>query len=255
MASAPAVNGTWSVASVAGQLVGGVSSGVGGAAQEVGEQFELGVGVAGAELVHRGVHPRVQADQLGAAVAQRADDDGAAVVRVALAGDPAAAFEPVEDAGHGGGVQPGASGQGAGAERAVAVDELQAVQVDVFEVSVGADVVVEQRQLHAQLAQRLFDGVDGAPSAPLSVWSPCLRHVHMIWSPYLLDYGRQCSRGRGPRPDESFAMFIAYVTVSGLLTAYLAFSVAAGLRPLSPGSHRHGQGGRAAIVAAHAGHL
>jgi len=39
-----------SVASVAGQLVGGVSSGVGGAAQEVGEQFEFGVGVSGAPI-------------------------------------------------------------------------------------------------------------------------------------------------------------------------------------------------------------
>src|SRR6266536_4729884 len=123
MASAPAVNGTWSVASVAGQLVGGVSSGVGGAAEEVGEQFELGVGVSGAELVHRGVHPRVQAQQLRVAVASGVDEDGAAVGRVAAAGDPAAAFEPVEDAGRGGGVQSGASGEGAGAERAVAVDE------------------------------------------------------------------------------------------------------------------------------------
>ena len=38
--------------SVAGQFVGGGSSGVCGAAQEVGEQLELGVAVFGADLVH-----------------------------------------------------------------------------------------------------------------------------------------------------------------------------------------------------------
>ena len=97
--------------------------------------------------------PAVEAEQLRAPVAADPDDDGAAVVRVAVAGHPAAAFEAVEDAGHGGGVQPGASGKGAGVERAVPVDELQAVQVDVFELDVGADVMVEQRQLVAQLAQ------------------------------------------------------------------------------------------------------
>ena len=46
-----------------------------------------------------------------------------------------------------------ASGKGAGVERAVPVDELQAVQVDVFELDVGADVMVEQLQLVAQFAQ------------------------------------------------------------------------------------------------------
>jgi hypothetical protein len=35
----------------------------------------------------------------------------------------------------------------------VAVDELEAVQVGVVEVDVGADVVVEQGQLVAELAQ------------------------------------------------------------------------------------------------------
>jgi hypothetical protein len=52
-----------------------------------------------------------------------------------------------------GGVQACVSGQRAGVERAVPVDELQAVQVDVFELDVGADVMVEQRQLVAQLTQ------------------------------------------------------------------------------------------------------
>jgi hypothetical protein len=114
--------------------------------EEVGEELKLVVAVAGAELVHRGVHPCIEAEQLGVAVAQCADDDGAAVAGVTLASDPAAAFEPVQDAGDGGGVQPGASRQGAGVEGTVAVDELEAVQVGVVEVDVGADVVVEQGQ-------------------------------------------------------------------------------------------------------------
>jgi hypothetical protein len=49
-------------------------------------------------------------------------------------------------------VQACVSGEGAGVERAVPVDELQTVQVDVFELDVGADVMVEQLQLVAQLA-------------------------------------------------------------------------------------------------------
>jgi hypothetical protein len=51
------------------------------------------------------------------------------------------------------GVQPGASCQGAGVDGTVAVDELEAVEVGVVEVDVGADVVVEQGQLVAKLAQ------------------------------------------------------------------------------------------------------
>ena len=50
-------------------------------------------------------------------------------------------------------MQPGASGQGARAERAVPVDEIKAVQVDVLEVNARADVMVEKGQLDAQLAQ------------------------------------------------------------------------------------------------------
>jgi hypothetical protein len=50
--------------SVACQLVGRASSGVRGAAEKVGEQFEFGVPISGTDLVHRGVHPRVKAHQL-----------------------------------------------------------------------------------------------------------------------------------------------------------------------------------------------
>ena len=46
-----------------------------------------------------------------------------------------------------------------GAEGTVPGDEVEAVEVDVPEVNVGADVVVEQRQLDAQLAQRLLIAV------------------------------------------------------------------------------------------------
>src|SRR6266508_1804540 len=99
---------------------------------------------------------------------------------VAVAGDPAAALESVQDAGDGRGVQASASGQGAGAERAVAVDEVQAVQVDVIEVEMGADVVIEQRELDAQLAQRLLDR-GGQPSSVSRAGLLRLRYVaHMI---------------------------------------------------------------------------
>jgi hypothetical protein len=43
--------------------------------------------------------------------------------------------------------------EGARAERAVTVDEVEAVEIDVFEINVCADLVVEQEQLNAQLAQ------------------------------------------------------------------------------------------------------
>jgi hypothetical protein len=49
---------SWSVAG---------SSGIGGAVEEVGEQLELVV-VAGAELVHRGVHTCIEAEQLGVGI-------------------------------------------------------------------------------------------------------------------------------------------------------------------------------------------
>jgi hypothetical protein len=84
----------------------------------------------------------------------------------AVAGHPSAAFEPVDDAGHGGGMQPGASCEGARAERAVPVDEIKAVQIDVLEINARADVMVKQGQLDAQLAQRLLDRGTQPPSAP-----------------------------------------------------------------------------------------
>src|SRR5215475_13736341 len=80
---------------------------------------------------------------LGAAVAERPDPHRAAVGLVAVARHPAAALQPVEDASDGGGVQPGPPGEGARAEGAVTADEIEA----------PADLLVEQGQLDAQLAQ------------------------------------------------------------------------------------------------------
>jgi hypothetical protein len=121
--------------------------------EKVGEQFEFGIIVSGADLVHRGVHPRVEAQKLRVPVAKDPHYDSAAVGRVALAGHPAAALKPVEDAGHGSGVQPGASCKSARAERTVAGDEVEAIEVDVLEIEVCADAMVEQGKLDAQLAQ------------------------------------------------------------------------------------------------------
>ena len=90
---------------------------------------------------HRRVHPGREAEHLCAPAAHRLDDDAAAVGRGAVARDPAAEFEPVDDAGHGGGVEAGASCQCARAERAVTVEEIQAIQVSALEVATPADAV------------------------------------------------------------------------------------------------------------------
>ena len=92
-----------------------------------------------------------------------------AVGRVAFAGYPAAAFEPVEDARDGGGVERGAFCQGAWTERTVAGDEVEAIEVDVVEPGARADLVVEQGQLDAQRAQRLLDRRGQPPPTPRRV--------------------------------------------------------------------------------------
>ena len=95
--------------SVSSELFGGGSSGVGCAAPETGEQLEILVFILRADLLHRRVHPRVndvETEHLRTLAARRPDDDTAALRGVAAAVDPAAAFEPVEDAGHGGGCSP-----------------------------------------------------------------------------------------------------------------------------------------------------
>ena len=78
-------------------------------------------------FVHRAVHPRVPPEHLGVSLPYRRHRDPAPVGRVAFPADPAAALEPVEDAGHGRRVQSGHAGERARAERAVAVDQVEAV--------------------------------------------------------------------------------------------------------------------------------
>jgi hypothetical protein len=79
-----------------------------------------------------------------ASVAQAQDDD-APFRRVVLPGEPAAAFEPVQDDGYGGGVQPGPSRERTRAERTVAGQQVETVDVAVAEIEPGADAVVEER--------------------------------------------------------------------------------------------------------------
>jgi hypothetical protein len=84
----------------------------------------------------------------------------------ALADNPAAAFQAVEDAGDRRRMQPGAAGERRRAERTAPVQDLQAVQVRVVEVQVRDDLMVEQRELDVQLAQRLLDLRGEPPAAP-----------------------------------------------------------------------------------------
>ena len=141
------------------ELFHGGPAGVGRAAQEAGDELKFAVLITRADPRHCRVHPGREAEHLRAPAAHRLDDDAAAVGRVAVARDPAAAFEPVDDAGHGGGVEAGASCQCARAERAVTVDEVKALQVGALEIEVPADAVAEQGQVNAQVAQRLPDRV------------------------------------------------------------------------------------------------
>jgi len=104
--------------SVSSGLFGGGSYGVGCAAPETGEHLEILVFILHADLLHRRVHPRVndvETEHLRTLAARRPDDDTAALRGVAVAVDPAAAFEPVEDAGHGGGCSPAHQSAWAGA--------------------------------------------------------------------------------------------------------------------------------------------
>src|SRR2546421_3755822 len=107
----------------------GSTRGVRGPAQEVGDRLELLVGVVVEDAVHDGVHRGVEAVQLTPAFGQRAELDAAAVGGAALADDPAAALEPVEDAGQGGRVQAGAPAEGARADPGVPADLVEALEV------------------------------------------------------------------------------------------------------------------------------
>ena len=118
---------------------------------------QFGVAVAAAYLVHRGVHPPVQPVDLRAALPAGPDEHRAAIGGVAFPANPAAALQPVQDAGHRRRVQPGAAGQRARADRLVTGDHVEAVHVGFLEVQVRAHLGVEQGELDAQLAHRLLD--------------------------------------------------------------------------------------------------
>ena len=92
-----------------------------------------------------------------ASASDNLDRHAAAVGRAAAALDPAAALEPVEDAGHRCGMQPGAPGQGARTDRAMPADEVKTLQVCGLEVKPRANAVAELRELRAKVAQGVLD--------------------------------------------------------------------------------------------------
>src|ERR1700748_2812068 len=116
-----------------GDVFGCFSSGIGGALHEVRDQLEFGVVVSGEELVHGATESGVQAQELGVAVPDRSHEYGAAVGWVSFADDPAAFLESVEDPGHRRGGGCGAVGERGWGERAVGVEDVEAVEVDVLE--------------------------------------------------------------------------------------------------------------------------
>jgi hypothetical protein len=85
------------------------------------------------------------------------DHNAATVSGVTAALDPAAALKPVEDAGHRGGMQSGAPGQRARADRPMSVDEIKTPQVGGLEVKARAHAVVELRELRAKVTQGALD--------------------------------------------------------------------------------------------------
>jgi hypothetical protein len=120
--------------SLGSELFGCFSSGVDGPAHEVGDQLEFGVGVVGEERVHRSAEPGVEAEKLAVAVADSSHEDGSAVGWVSFAEDPTAFLQAVENSGHRRRVNAGALGECGGTERAVGVEDVQAIEVDVFEL-------------------------------------------------------------------------------------------------------------------------
>jgi len=62
-----------SLTRLAGEVPGRGAAGVGRAAQEAGQQLEIAVVILGADLVHRRVHARVEAEHLPDPAARRPD--------------------------------------------------------------------------------------------------------------------------------------------------------------------------------------
>src|SRR6185312_5299606 len=96
-------------------------------------------------------------EHLRAPASGNLDHNAAAVGGITAALDPAAALQPVQDAGHRGGMEPRAPGQGARADRAMPADEVKTPQVCGLEVKARAHAVVELRELRAQIAQAVLD--------------------------------------------------------------------------------------------------
>ena len=144
----------------------GPRPGLGGPAQETGQELQLRLVVLADDLVHGAVHPGIERQHLRDPAPLGPDQDRAPVGRVTLADDPAAPFQPVQDPGQGGRVQPGPAGQRARAQRPVPADQVEALQVGALELQVPPDLVVEQGQLHAHVAQRRPDLPVQPPAPP-----------------------------------------------------------------------------------------
>ena len=92
------------------QPIGRRPAGLSGAAQEVGHDGQFTVAVPGQDLVECGVHSgvdQVEPEDRRAAAPVSADDDAAPVGRIAIANDPPAALQPVENARERGRMLPG----------------------------------------------------------------------------------------------------------------------------------------------------
>jgi hypothetical protein len=85
-------------------------------------------------------------------------------------------------------MQAGAAGERRRAKRTAPVQDLQAVQVRVVEVQVRDDLMVEQRELDVQLAQRLLDLRGQAPAAPGSCGAVPYFGLRMICISYYTNH-------------------------------------------------------------------
>jgi hypothetical protein len=63
-------------------------------------------------------------------------------------------------------VQAGQPGERAWTKRAAPGEQVEAIEIDVAEIETGADAVVEQRELIAEIAERELDGSGEPPATP-----------------------------------------------------------------------------------------
>src|SRR6266702_781112 len=167
---------------VAGQLTGGVAPGRGGAPQEVGKQFELGLGVPRTDPVQPRAHPRVEPEQLRVAPTHGPNSHRPPIDRrrITLPGDPPATRQPIENPGDRGGMQPSPPGQAGGADRTVQGDQLKAVQINVLEINMHANLMVEQRELVTQRPQRRLHRHRDPPPTPSSTRAGRRYEFHIL---------------------------------------------------------------------------